>query len=129
MAAGYGQAIRWLAVLGLVLWQWVSGPPLAFTGWLPVLIVSVLLLLPDADSVAFGGVKLEIRRTREEVTQLRSQMTNLQIAQARAAGIGSLNVATDNPEVAREIAAAVGLVTAIIANEDTEIEPYDPGPA
>lgn len=122
-----GQAVRWLAVLGLVLWRWADGAPSGFMGWLPVLIVSVLLLLPDADSVAFAGVKLEMRKAREEVAGLRQQVAQLQVAQARAAGIGALNVATENPEVAKALAATVGLTAQIVGGEKSEIEPYDPG--
>jgi hypothetical protein len=127
--SGTGQAIRWLAVLGLVVWRWAAGAPSGFSGWLPVLIIVVLLLLPDADTVAFGGVQLEMRRTREEVTGLREQVTNLQVAQAKATGIGALNLTTESPEVARVLTAAVGLVTQTAANEGTPIERYDPGAA
>ena len=52
--SGTGQAIRWGGVLGLVLWRWAAGVPSGFPGWLPILIIAVLLLLPDAESVAFG---------------------------------------------------------------------------
>jgi hypothetical protein len=81
-----GQAARWLAVLGLVIWRWQSGVPRDFTGWLPVLIVAVVLLLPDAESVAFGGVRIEMRRTREEIAGLRQQVMQMQITQASAVG-------------------------------------------
>jgi hypothetical protein len=40
----------------------------------------VLLLLSDADSVAFAGVKLEMRRARAEVAALRQQVMQLQVA-------------------------------------------------
>lgn len=126
--SGWGQAVRWLAVLGLVLGRWAAGQPASFAGWVPVLIISVLLLLPDADSVAFGGVKLEMRQTREEVAGLRQQVTQLQVAQARSGAIGTFSLATDNPEVAREVGAAIGMSAQIAASEESEIEPYDPGP-
>ncbi|MGO8956553.1 MAG: hypothetical protein ACLQFR_04160 [Streptosporangiaceae bacterium] len=150
LGSGAGQAVRWLVVLALVVGHWLvtvlgpvtghghwlttaslvfgqKGNPGSFTGWVPVIVISVLLLLPDADSVAFGGVKLEMRRTREEVTGLRSQVTNLQVAQARAAAIGAMSLRTENPEVARVFAASVGLLAKTAASEDTEIEDYDPG--
>jgi len=126
--SGTGQAVRWLAVLGLVLWRWADGLPSGFAGWVPVLIVSVLLLLPDADSVAFAGVKLEMRRAREEVAGLRQQVAQLQVAQARSGAIGTFSLATDNPAVAREVSAALGMSAQIAASEESEIEPYDPGP-
>jgi hypothetical protein len=126
--SGWGQAARWLAVLGLVLWRWAEGLPSDFKGWVPVLIISVLLLLPDADSVAFGGVKLEMRQTREEVAGIRQQIMQLQVAQARSGAIGTLSVATDNPAVAKEIGAAIGMQAQIRLGEESESEPYDPGP-
>jgi hypothetical protein len=86
VGSGLGQALRWLAVLGLVIWRWQAGRPPSFIGWVPVLVVGLLLLLPDAESVAFGGVKLEMRRTREEITGLRQQVTQLQIAHASSVG-------------------------------------------
>jgi hypothetical protein len=125
--SGTGQAIRWGAVLGLVLWRWAAGVPSGFSGWLPILIIGVLLLLPDAESVAFGGVTLEMRRTREEITGLRQQVMQLQVAQARAAAIGALNLTTENPEVAQVVAAAVRLTAQTAASEGTRIEPYQPG--
>jgi hypothetical protein len=125
--SGCGQAIRWRAVLGLVLWRWAAGLPSGFAGWLPVLVVALLLLLPDADSVAFAGVRLEMRRSREEAAALRQQVTQLQMTQARAAGIGAFNVTTENPAVARELRAAIGLTAQTAASERSEIEPYDPG--
>lgn len=150
LRSGTGQAIRWLLVLILLLGHWLvttlgpitghghwltsaslvfgqKGNPGNFAGWVPVIIISVLLLLPDLESVAFGGVKLEMRRTREEVAGLRDQITNLQIAQARAGAIGALTLHTDNPEVAaRVIATAVGVPARIAANEGTPAEPYQP---
>jgi hypothetical protein len=125
--SGTGQAIRWGGVLGLVIWRWAAGLPSGFTGWLPVVIVALLLLLPDAESVAFGAVKLEMRRTREEMTGLRQQVMQLQVAQARAAAIGALNLTTENPEVAQVIAAAIRLTAQTAASEGTQIEPYQPG--
>jgi hypothetical protein len=116
--SGWGQAIRWFAVLGLVLWRWAAGVPSDFTGWLPALIVVLLLLLPDADSVAFGGVKLDMRRTREEVTGLRSQVMNLQVAQASATG-GSVHQTF--------ILAAAAVPAETKANEDAGSEPYHRG--
>ncbi len=112
-----------------MLWRWAAGVPSGFSGWLPILIIAVLLLLPDAESVAFGGVTLEMRRTREEITGLRQQVMQLQVAQASAAAIGALNLTTENPQVAEVIAAAVRLTAQTAASEGTQIEPYQPGPS
>ena len=108
-----------------MLWRWAAGAPNDFTGWLPVVIVAVVLLLPDADSIAFGEVKLEMRRTREDVAVLRQQITNLQVAQARASSIGTLSLATESPEVVQEFAAAIGIAAQTAASEGTEIDVYE----
>jgi hypothetical protein len=79
-----GQAARWTAVLGLILWRWASGWPSAATGWVPVAVVALLFLLPDAGSVAFGGVTIEIRRTREDLQTLTGQVLHLQQLQVAA---------------------------------------------
>jgi hypothetical protein len=151
LRSGTGQAIRWLLVLILLVGHWLvttlgpiaghghwlttgsqvfgqKGNPGNFAGWVPVIIISVLLLLPDLESVAFGGVKLEMRRTREEVTDLREQITNLVTAQAqaRAGAIGTLSLQTDNPDVARVFATAVEVPARIAANEGAPAEPYQP---
>lgn len=145
LRSGTGQAVRWLLVLALLLAHWLvtalgpvtghahwlttgslvfgqKGSPASFGGWVPVIIVSLLLLLPDADSIAFGGVKLEMRRTREEVTGLRDQVTNLQVAQASATGIGALNLTF---QMAKETAAAAAVPLETKANEDAGMEPYE----
>jgi hypothetical protein len=95
--SGPGQAIRWLLVLALTVGHWLvttlgplhnhglwltragmvlgqRGNPGSFAGWVPVIIISVVLLLPDVETVAFGGVKLEMRRTQAEVADLRDQL-------------------------------------------------------
>jgi hypothetical protein len=99
--SGAGQAIRWLLVLSLVVGHWLvtvlgpvtghghwlttaslvfgqKGATSGFAGWVPVIVISVVLLLPDADSVAFGGVKFEMRQTREAVEQLRQEIQQTQ---------------------------------------------------
>jgi hypothetical protein len=99
--SGPGQAIRWLLVLALSVGHWLvatlgplhghglwltragmvlgqRGNPGSFSGWVPVIIISVVLLLPDVETVAFGGVKLEMRRTQAEVADLRAQLALVQ---------------------------------------------------
>jgi hypothetical protein len=102
LRSGTGQAVRWLLVLAVVVGHWLAtvlgpvtghgrwltdgslvfgqkGNPGSFSGWVPVVIISVVLLLPDVDSIAFGGMKLEMRRTRSEVAGLRQQIGLLSI--------------------------------------------------
>jgi hypothetical protein len=84
--SGTGEAVRWVAALGLVVWRWLAGPPANLGGWLPVLILAVFLLLPDVRSVEFRGLKLEMRQAREDIAGLRQQITQLQVTQAGAVG-------------------------------------------
>jgi hypothetical protein len=73
-------------------------------------------------------VKLEMRRTRDEVAGIRQQLMQLQVAQARSGAIGTFSLATENPAVAREVGAALGVSAQITTSEESEIEDYDPGP-
>lgn len=149
-----GQAMRWLAVLILLLGHWLvtmlgpitghahwlttaslvfgqKGNPGSFAGWVPVIIISLLLLLPDAESVAFGTVKLQMRQTREEVTGLRDQVTTLhatvhatqlQVAKASALSIGQLLV-TD-PQMLKDLLAAFGTPKKIAESDDADDVPF-----
>jgi hypothetical protein len=106
LRSGVGQAVRWVLVLALLTGHWLAtvlgpvsghgrwltdaslvlgqkGNPGSFESWLPVLIISVLLLLPDLDSVALGGLKLETRRTREDIAALRQQITMMSVQAQR----------------------------------------------
>jgi hypothetical protein len=54
------QFARWLAALAAVLIDWAQfGPPQNAVTYLPVLTLVALLLMPDAKSVGFGGLKFE----------------------------------------------------------------------
>jgi hypothetical protein len=82
--------LRWLGALGVVIWFWdktgASHSASAFlTAWLPALVLVLVLVLPDAASVTFGGLKVEMRRTREEVAGL-NQKIMLMSMQAQRQG-------------------------------------------
>jgi hypothetical protein len=63
------QCVRWLAALTAVLVNWIeSGLPPSAVAYLPVLTVVALLLLPDAQSIGFAGLRFE-RLTNEMVRQ------------------------------------------------------------
>jgi hypothetical protein len=133
LRSGAGKAVRWVAVLGLLLGRWLAGWPGHASGWLPVLIISLFLLLPDTDAITAGPVRLEMRRTREEVGRLREDVAQLQltmaasVAQSAAAAVGSISLATDSPETARAFAAALRPSAVTAASESTGIEAYDRG--
>lgn len=76
--------LRWLGALGVVIWYWAkTGTPHSssvwLTAWLPALALVVVLALPDAASITFGGLRLEMRRTREDVAELRQQIMQMSI--------------------------------------------------
>jgi hypothetical protein len=59
--------VRYLGALGVVVGAWdVMGTPHSATAWLPVLVVVLLLLLPDASSIAFAGFAWQARQARDE---------------------------------------------------------------
>jgi hypothetical protein len=118
---------QWLSSAHIPVGRWASGGPHTTIGFLPYILLILLLILPDADSVAFGGLRLEMRRTQQEVSGLRDQVTQLQVAQAEAtataAAIGALTFATDSPEVARLYAAAFGVPARVAENEQSGLAP------
>lgn len=59
--------VRYLGALGVVVGAWdVMGTPHSATAWLPVLVVVLLLLLPDASSIAFAGFAWQARQAADE---------------------------------------------------------------
>jgi cytochrome c-type biogenesis protein CcmH/NrfG len=73
---------RWLAAVTTVAADWhLNGNPKSAVAWLPVLAVVMLLLLPDASSIALGGFSWQ---TRHAVDQPRRDAQQLKRAQARS---------------------------------------------
>ena len=59
--------IRYLGALGVVIGAWaVLGTPHSATAWLPILVIVLLLLLPDASSIAFAGFAWQARQAADE---------------------------------------------------------------
>jgi hypothetical protein len=118
---------QWLSSARIPVGRWASGGPHTTVGFLPYIVLILLLILPEADSVAFGGLRLEMRRTQREVSGLRDQVTQLQVAQAEAtataAAIGALTVATENPEVMKLFAAAFGVAAKVVESEQSGLAP------
>lgn len=93
--------MRWLAVLGIALTWWANGSmtsPLKM--WLPYAIIAGVLILPDVAGFAVGGLRVDMRKTQEEVARLRQDVN----AQARASAWAGIAIGTD---------AIVGLTQAI----------------
>ena len=70
------QFARWLGALATVLTNWLaSGPPKSAVAYIPVAAVVALLLLPDARSIAVGGLSFE--RLSEEAHQRKEDVDTL----------------------------------------------------
>jgi hypothetical protein len=78
-------AMRWLVAAHLHLPQWTKGVPSTPGGYLFIIIAIVLLIAPDADSIAFPGVKVELRRAKADIEQLGNQIQQVQANQISAA--------------------------------------------
>jgi hypothetical protein len=114
--------LRWLAALAIAIWYWVkTGTPQSATAWadtwLPAVVIILVLVLPDAASVTFGGLKLEMRRTQEDVAALRQQITLMSVqTQRQRLDVNVIN----NPAVAG--VAAAGAAAEVAESETTEDE-------
>lgn len=59
--------VRWLGALGVVIGTWgIRGTPHSAIAWLPVLGLVILLILPDASSIAFGGFTWQAREAADK---------------------------------------------------------------
>jgi hypothetical protein len=85
--------LRWLAVLGIALAWWAQGAVTSpVHGWLPYAIIAGALILPDVAGFAVGGLRVDMRRTQEELARLRQDVN----AQARAsASVGPIFITRD----------------------------------
>jgi len=64
------RTLRWAAVVGLVIWWWIqNGTPHNVVSWLPVFVLGVLLLLPDAASITIGSVTWNARRSARQAEE------------------------------------------------------------
>jgi hypothetical protein len=113
---------RWLIVVGLLIWRWAAGIPSSINGWLGVLVISVVMILPDAASIAFGGLQIEMRQAKEQVADLKQQVSQLQIQQAAAAAAqassGHQFIVADQQLAERLVRSATATATSVAAGED-----------
>jgi len=109
--------LRWLAVLGIALAWWASGSTASpLSAWLPYAVIAGVLILPDIAGFAVGGLRIDMRKTQEEVARLRQDVNN----QARAsASIGPIFI---TPEVETGLQAYGRILRA----EHDPQEPYHP---
>lgn len=125
LTCGSGQAIRWLAALGLVLWRWADDAPADWEAWIPVAAIVVFLLIWDLGSISVGGVRLELRRTKEKVDGLATQMASLSesVASSRAAAIGAISINLDSPDAAAAFAARLLVHQSVAEAERSGLAP------
>ena len=58
--------LRWSGAVGVFVGQWIAGIPAHPGGWICPGVIAGLLILPDAGSITFGGMKIEMRQARKE---------------------------------------------------------------
>ena len=62
--------IRYLGAIGVVIGAWkIMGTPHSATAWLPALAIVLLLLLPDASSIALGGFTWQARQAADQAQE------------------------------------------------------------
>jgi hypothetical protein len=81
--------VRWLAAAHVVAGGWAAAVPQNATGYVLTFLPVLLLILPEVNSLAFGGLKVEMRKTQGEVGKLGDQIHQLQLQQAAAAASAS----------------------------------------
>jgi hypothetical protein len=84
--------VRWLTAAHVLTGSWHAVVPQNAGGYLVTFLPVVLLILPEVNSLAFGGLKIEMRKTQDEVkktqdgvSKLADQIHVLHVQQATAA--------------------------------------------
>lgn len=103
--------VHWLTAAGISIGRWSTGEPRTTIEYLPYLLVIVLLIIRELDSIAFGGLRLEMRQTKAEVARLSGIMAQRQ-SQAQS-------IAFNDPEatVKATVAAMKELLPALLGGQ------------
>ena len=126
--------LRWSGAVGIFAGQWIAGIPAGLAGWICPSVIAGLLILPDAGSISFGTMKVEmrqakeeVRHTREGVERLGAQIQQLQVQQAAAASSANGNTVYVLPDAksADALRGSVAATTAVKAGEDTGSLPIE----
>ena len=98
--------MRWFTVLGIALAWWANGSAISpLKMWLPYVVIAGVLILPDIAGFAIGSLRVDMRKTQEEVARLRQDVN----AQARASAWAGIAIGTDAiVELTQAIARAAG---------------------
>jgi hypothetical protein len=95
---------------------WTAAIPHTTAGYVLTFLPIALLILPEVGSITVGGLKVEMRKTQDEVSKLGAQIQQLQILQATAAATASsrAQVYFNDPAA---VAAAVAAILRATARE------------
>ena len=78
--------VRWVAAVGVFVGLWIAGMPTHASGWICPGAIVALMILPDAGTLSFGGLKLEmLRQNAAEIEKVGERVHQLQIQQGVAA--------------------------------------------
>jgi hypothetical protein len=69
--------IRWLTAGRLLTGGWHTAIPQDTSGYVLTFLPVGLLILPDVNSLAFGGLKIEMRKTQDEVKKAQGEVAKL----------------------------------------------------
>jgi hypothetical protein len=89
---------------------WTAAIPHTTAGYVLTFLPIALLILPEVGSITVGGLKVEMRKTQDEVSKLGAQIQQLQILQATAAATASSRAQlffNDPAAIADAVAAAL----------------------
>jgi hypothetical protein len=125
--------LRWSGAVGAFAGQWIAGIPATPGGWVCPGVIAALLILPDAGSITFGGMKVEMRKTKEEVGQAReeverlgTQVQQLQVQQAAAAAAAAASASGNTMNLSMDaLRGTVAATTAVMTGEDTASVPIE----
>jgi hypothetical protein len=128
--------LRWVAVIVLIAVRVADGDPTKVQSWIGIMAICAALILPDIASLAFGGVKVELRQQQEELDEAKRQIRQLQVAQAVVQATVQARQVTQNIFTSEQVIAdAIANSEAVSAGErsesvvfadDADASPVDP---
>jgi hypothetical protein len=69
---------RWLVAIGVVVGYWTAtGAPHSAVTWLPALVIVLLLILPDADSVGLGAFTWKAQKQADRLEEATGRAAEL----------------------------------------------------
>lgn len=100
--------LRWTAAVAVFVGLWATGIPSHPAGWICPGAIVALMILPDAGTISFGGLKLELlRQNKAEIEKVGDQVRQLQVQQAvataSAAGVVTNHYYTAKAEAVADV--------------------------